>query len=239
MATPTPSYGFNLPTVGGDTNIWGGLLNSNWSLMDDLLDGTTPVDGIAITGGTVDNAVIGSVTPSTALFTTASATSFVASGFINTPQFNRAAGQRITMRFNAVDLFRFDEIGLRFGAAAAEVSLDLQDRTDALSLPLGTTAQRPAASAGRLRYNSDTNTFEGSDGTQWGTVGGGTGRFKGENGTQDPTGVGAGDIFRVNEKELNTDVTIEATENASCAGPLTVATGVTLTVSSGGELVIL
>jgi hypothetical protein len=38
-------------------------------------------------------------------------------------------------------------------------------------------------------------------------------------------------IFRVNEQTLSTDTTIDADENASCAGPLTLATGVTLTVN--------
>jgi hypothetical protein len=50
------------------------------------------------------------------------------------------------------------------------------------------------------------------------------------------SGGGTADIFRVHEAELNTDVTIVASTNALCAGPLTVATGVTLTVD--GNLVI-
>ena len=39
-------------------------------------------------------------------------------------------------------------------------------------------------------------------------------------------------------KELNTSVTIAGTDNALCAGPLTLATGVVITVSTGGTLVI-
>ena len=58
----------------------------------------------------------------------------------------------------------------------------------------------------------------------------GGGRYKGERGTLGPAAA-AGDIFRVSEQTLNTNVTIDATENASCAGPLTLATGVTLTVN--------
>lgn len=37
-------------------------------------------------------------------------------------------------------------------------------------------------------------------------------------------------IFRINAQTLTTDTTIDTDENASCAGPLTVDTGVTLTV---------
>ncbi len=63
----------------------------------------------------------------------------------------------------------------------------------------------------------------------------GGGMFKGDNGD---VGVRAGDIFRINEQTLNSDVTIDADENASCTGPLTVASGITLTVTTGGNLSI-
>jgi len=66
----------------------------------------------------------------------------------------------------------------------------------------------------------------------------GAGYFQGDNGATGDTTNGKGDIFRVHEQELNTDTTIAATDNALCAGPLTVATGVTLTVTTGGNLVI-
>ncbi|MDB4355550.1 hypothetical protein N9Z55_06620 [Akkermansiaceae bacterium] len=62
----------------------------------------------------------------------------------------------------------------------------------------------------------------------------GGGMFKGENGT---VGTQAGDIFRVNEQELNTNTTIDADENASATGPLTVASGITLTVN--GNLTVI
>ena len=63
----------------------------------------------------------------------------------------------------------------------------------------------------------------------------GGGMFKGDNGT---VGSRAGDIFRINEQTLNTSTTIDADENASATGPLTVATGATLTVTAGGNLSI-
>jgi hypothetical protein len=45
-------------------------------------------------------------------------------------------------------------------------------------------------------------------------------------------------IFRVNEQTLSVNTTIDADENASATGPLAVASGVTLTVTSGGNLSI-
>jgi len=106
----------------------------------------------------------------------------------------------------------------------------------ALRIPVGTTGQRPGTPAqGDFRYNTTTGDAEIYDGSVWAGVGGGAGLFKGENGE---VGSSAGDIFRVNEQTLNTNVTIDANENASAAGPLTVASGVTLTVTSGGNLSI-
>ena len=72
------------------------------------------------------------------------------------------------------------------------------------------------------------------NGSIWVNGSGGGGLFKGDNGE---TGSSAGDIFRCNEAELNANVTIAATENASATGPVGVASGVTLTVE--GVLVIL
>ena len=54
------------------------------------------------------------------------------------------------------------------------------------------------------------------------------GRYKGERGTVG-TAAAAGDIFRVHEQQLDINVTIDATENAICAGPLTL--NATLTVN--------
>ena len=107
--------------------------------------------------------------------------------------------------------------------------------TGSAGIPVGTTAERDGSPAtGYFRYNSTENQFEGYDGSAWGQIGGGAGYFKGDNGT---VGSSAGDIFRINEAELNANVTIAATENASATGPVGVASGVTLTVD--GVLVII
>ena len=63
---------------------------------------------------------------------------------------------------------------------------------------------------------------------------GGGGSFNGENGAVNTTA--KGDIFRVHEQQLDTDVTIASTDNALAAGPLTISTSTTLTVS--GNLTI-
>ena len=53
----------------------------------------------------------------------------------------------------------------------------------------------------------------------------GAGYFQGENGATGDTTNGKGDIFRVHEQQLDTNVTIGATDNALCAGPLTINRG--------------
>ena len=66
----------------------------------------------------------------------------------------------------------------------------------------------------------------------------GGGLFKGNNGNTGDGNLGRGDIIRVHTQTLDTDVTIDATENAIAGGPLTIDTGVTLTVTTGGNLSI-
>lgn len=73
------------------------------------------------------------------------------------------------------------------------------------------------------------------DGANWSPIGAGGGKFYGDNGT---VGSRAGDIFRATEQQLDTNTTIAATENAHAPGPITIASGITLTISSGGNLVI-
>ena len=63
---------------------------------------------------------------------------------------------------------------------------------------------------------------------------GGGGLYRGNNGT---TGTSSGDIFRINATTLTLDEAIESGENASAAGPLSIASGITLTIN--GALVIL
>ena len=48
-----------------------------------------------------------------------------------------------------------------------------------------------------------------------------------------------GGLFRVNAQNLSIDTTILATENAQVTGPLTIDSGVTLTIQTGGRLVTL
>ena len=64
--------------------------------------------------------------------------------------------------------FTIDNTG-KFGIndATPSVSLDLASNTDALSLPTGTTAQRPSGTDAYIRKNSTNNALEFYNGTEW------------------------------------------------------------------------
>lgn len=99
--------------------------------------------------------------------------------------------------------------------------------TGALKIPVGTTAQRPTAADGKIRFNDDTNKFEGYNGTAWGQLGGGA------------TGGGTDEVFVENGQVVTTSYTLPGTKNASSTGPITIDSGVTVTVSSGSRWVVL
>lgn len=44
--------------------------------------------------------------------------------------------------------------------------------TSALKLPVGTDGERPTAATGQIRYNTTQASFEGYNGTEWGSFGG-------------------------------------------------------------------
>ena len=99
--------------------------------------------------------------------------------------------------------------------------------TGAVLLSKGTTAQQPAGVAGSLRFNTDTNTFEGYNGTAWTAVGGGA------------TGGGADQIFIQNQQTVTVDYTITTSYNAMSTGPISINSGITVTVPSSSNWVVL
>jgi hypothetical protein len=60
------------------------------------------------------------------------------------------------------------------GTATPSTTLDVGG-TGALKTPVGTDGQRPTPATGMLRFNTDSSSFEGYDGSAWGAIGGGGG----------------------------------------------------------------
>jgi hypothetical protein len=112
------------------------------------------------------------------------------------------------------------------GTATFSGSVELTG-TGYLDIPAGTTAQRPgSANSGMIRFNSTLGQFEGHNGTAWGQLGGGA------------TGGGSDTVFLENGNTVTTNYTLSTNKNAVSAGPITVNSGVTVTVPSGASWVV-
>ena len=100
------------------------------------------------------------------------------------------------------------------------------DGTGSITVPQGTTAERPTGVNGMFRYNSDDNRFEGYLNGAWGAVGGGA------------TGGGSDGWALEHDNTITTSYSISTGKNVISAGPLTVNSGATVTVPSGSTWVI-
>jgi hypothetical protein len=99
--------------------------------------------------------------------------------------------------------------------------------TGAVKLPVGTTAQQPTGADGKIRYNNTLSRYEGYSGSTWGSLGGGA------------TGGGGDQVFVQNGVTVTTNYTLTTNYNAESVGPITINSGVTVTVPSGQRWVIL
>ena len=97
--------------------------------------------------------------------------------------------------------------------------------TSAIKLPVGTVAERPTPAAGMLRFNDDTDVFEGYNGTAWGSIGGGS-------------NITAYGLWE-NASVISANYTIGTSNNATSSGPITINSGVTVTVPTGSRWVVL
>lgn len=94
--------------------------------------------------------------------------------------------------------------------------------TGAAHMPSGTTAERPVTpSFGDTRANSTTLLPEWWNGTAWSSMGGGA------------TGAVSNPVFYENDITVTGDYTITTGKNAMSAGPITINSGVTVTIPSG------
>ena len=117
---------------------------------------------------------------------------------------------------------------LGLGSAAttsADAYVGKTSATGSGALPSGTELQRDGSpAAGYIRFNSDSGSFEGYDGTAWGSIGG---------------GASAGGSIYENVDDITANYTITAGSNGMSVGPMTIAGGVTVTVPGGQRWVIL
>jgi hypothetical protein len=144
-------------------------------------------------------------------------------------------GSKVNTDLDTIDaLFAADgtgtSVGLNIGSGKtlAVAGVFNVSATDAIKIASGTTAQRPGSpAAGQLRYNTTLGKFEGYNGTVWSSVGGGA------------TGGGADTVFYENTRTVTTNYTLSASNNAHSVGPITVNSGITVTIPSGARWVVL
>jgi hypothetical protein len=184
--------------------------------------------------------IIGANTAAAGAFTTLSATGVttVQAGTALLPAITTTGDTNTGIWFPAADTIAFTEGGVESmrinssgkvnigGATSATVMLEVIG-TDAMLVPVGTTAQRPTGASGYLRFNSSITQFEGYNGTAWSSVGGGA------------TGGGADQVFIENSLIVTTNYTITTSKNAMSTGPITINSGVTVTIPTGARWVVL
>jgi hypothetical protein len=150
-------------------------------------------------------------------------------------------GTKVNTDLDTIDaLFAADgtgtSVGLNIGsgktlavAGTASVSGTFTvSATDAIKIASGTTAERPGSpTAGQLRYNTTLGKFEGYNGTVWSSVGGGA------------TGGGADTVFYENTRTVTTNYTLSSSNNAHSVGPISINSGITVTIPSGARWVVL
>lgn len=180
--TTTTTFSIVKPEVGASENTWGTKLNSNFDLIDDLLDGTTAIRPNLTEGQW------------------------------------RVGGTQVTT--SAAELNFVDGV-------TSSIQTQLNNRvtrtsaTGAAVLPVGTTAQRDGSPVtGYFRFNTSLNVFEGYNGSAWAGVGG-------------ATGAGGDRIFWENGQTVTANYTITNGQNAMSAGPITINSGITVTVGAG------
>ncbi len=122
-----------------------------------------------------------------------------------------------------------DIAALRLNAAAIEDSVlnavQSTGSTGSAVLPVGTTAERDGSpTTGYLRFNSSTGQFEGYGATGWGSIGG---------------GAVANETLLETKHTISTNYTLTTGASAVTVGPLSVATGQSLTVPTGEAVVAL
>ena len=98
-----------------------------------------------------------------------------------------------------------------------------------VGIPQGNTAQRGSTTRPTIRFNTDTNTYEGynPNSTAWTSVGGGA------------KGGGSDSIFFENGQTVTADYTLTANTNAMSAGPITINSGVSVTVGNNQSWTII
>jgi len=194
------------------------VYNNGTNVVDAVsyFSGTVVSSSATITGGTINGTSVGASTASTGAFTTLSA-----SGTLGVTG-NTALSGNLTVDGNTT-LGNASGDTITLNAATATIPNNLNfNGTGTVRLPNGTTGQRPTPAAGMIRYNTTTGLFEGYT-DDWGGIG----------------GASANGAIYENAQSITETYTMSTNFNGESVGPITIASGVTVTIPSGSRYVIL
>lgn len=102
---------------------------------------------------------------------------------------------------------------------------------NAMMLPVGNTAQRPANTAGMIRYNTTLNTIEAANGIAWANVGSSSG------GTNSGGGAAINGVFYENDNTITANFTATQGKNYMSVGPIVHTSGVVTIANSFWKIV--
>jgi hypothetical protein len=180
-----------------------------------------------ITGATLTtaalNGTLGATTPSTVAATTISASGHTTfEGVTSTG----ATGTGKLVYDNTPTLVT-PVLGVASATSLTVPGIVGSSATGSITVPIGTTAERPTPTAGMMRLNSTLTAFEGYNGTAWGSIGGGA------------TGGGADQVFQENQLIVTTSYTLSTGKSAISKGPITINGGAVVTIPSGYSWLVL
>jgi len=194
------------------------VYNNGTNVVDAVsyFSGTVVSSSATITGGTINGTSVGASTASTGAFTTLSA-----SGTLGVTGNTTLTGDLAVNGNTTLGNASGDTITLNAATATIPNNLNFSG-TGTVRLPNGTTGQRPTPAAGMIRYNTTSGLFEGYT-TQWGGIG----------------GASADGAVYENAQTISNNYTMTTNFNGESVGPITIASGVTVTIPSGSRYVIL
>ena len=207
--------------------------------------GTSSLEIAPTNVGTIDNMTIGATTPRAITGTTVTATTFVGSGASLTSIPNSAlVNSAITINGTSTSLGGSINVGTVTSVTGTAPVVSSGGNTPAISMPAATTSVNGyLTSADWTTFNSKANAFTYT--TNYIPYGQGTttpnqnANFTFDGTTQTAPIQRASNGIVVNSKTVSASYTIASGDSGMSVGPVTVASGQTVTVASGSRWVVL